>query len=133
MAVISWDPLFESGDATIDEQHRSLVTTINRLDAAQTWGTGAQAMDFVLEELERYAAVHFHTEESFFAEVDYPLAEEHRAEHRYFEQRLSELRRQHEAGDRSAVTALLGVLGSWFVHHVSDVDVKYRPYLAKRI
>jgi hemerythrin-like metal-binding protein len=132
MALINWSPLFDSGDPTIDEQHRSLVTTINRLDSAHSWGTGRHAMTFVLDELDNYTRVHFGTEERFFAEVGYPEAEAHKALHRYFAERVVELRQGFEAGDREAVAKLLGVLGDWFVRHVADEDLKYRPWLGKR-
>ena len=132
MPVINWSPLFESGDQTIDDQHRSLVDTINRLDSAHAWGTGEHAMGFVLDELDKYALLHFATEERFIDEVGYPEAETHKAMHRFFVDRLAELRGEFEAGNRDAVVKLLGVLGDWFVRHVADEDLKYRPWLGKR-
>ncbi len=132
MSVIHWNPIFESGDQTIDDQHRSLVDTINRLDSAHAWGTGEHAMAFVLGELDKYALLHFRTEELFFDEVGYPGAEAHKAMHRYFIDKMAELRRDFEAGNKDAVASLLGVLGDWFVRHVADEDVKYRPWLGKR-
>ncbi|HUX40345.1 MAG TPA: hemerythrin family protein [Rectinemataceae bacterium] len=132
MSVISWSPLFESGDPTIDAQHKSLVETINRLNTAQTWGTGRHAMAFVLDELDSYAKVHFGTEERFFDEVAFPKAEEHRASHHFFAEQIIELRKQFEGGDEASVSRLLELLGDWLVRHVANEDVLYRPYLAKR-
>lgn len=132
MAVISWDPLLDCGDATIDEQHKALVTTINRLDAAHAWGTGKEVMAFVLDELEIYATVHFETEERLFAARGYPEAEAHKAAHRRFAEQILEIRREFEAGDEEAVGRLLETLGSWLVRHVADEDMKYRPWLPKR-
>jgi len=133
MGAITWNPLFESGDSTIDEQHKSLVRTINRLEAAHSWGTGLKAMGFVLNELETYTRSHFSTEERLFVKIGFPEAdaEEHIAEHRQFIETVASLRREFEKGDEAAVTRLLGVLGDWFVHHVANVDLKYRPYLSK--
>ena len=132
MSLISWSPLFESGDPTIDEQHRSLVTAINRLNTAQTWGTGRHAMAFVLDELDTYARVHFATEERFFDEVGFPRAEAHKASHSYFAERLAELRKQFEGGDEESISRLLALLGDWLVRHVADEDILYRPYLSRR-
>lgn len=130
--MITWNPVFECGDPEIDEQHRGLVTTINRLDAAHAWGTGGHAMAFVLDELEKYAKTHFATEERFFEATGFPLAREHISEHRYFEERVAELRSNFEHGDQAAAANLLEMLGNWFVRHVANEDVKYRPFLPKR-
>ncbi|HUX37689.1 MAG TPA: bacteriohemerythrin [Rectinemataceae bacterium] len=132
MSAIQWDPLFECGDQAIDEQHRSLVDTINRLEAALSQGRGREVMGSVLDELENYVREHFGTEEDFFAEVGYPGAAEHIAKHRAFSSTIAELRRGFEGGDEASVVDLLAVLGDWFVRHVSDEDIKYRPYLSKR-
>ncbi len=132
MSAIQWDPLFECGDSAIDAQHRSLVDSINRLEAALSHGRKVEAMESVLDELENYVQEHFGTEEEFFAEVAYPGAEEHIAKHRLFSATVSELRRDFEGGDEASAVNLLSVLGDWFVRHVSDEDIKYRPYLRKR-
>jgi hemerythrin len=81
MALIEWNDSLKLGIAVVDRQHERLVAIINRLHEATIEGRGTDVISEILDELIIYTATHFRMEEKYFAQFEYPDAEEHKREH----------------------------------------------------
>lgn len=126
METFRWNTSFETGLETVDEQHRGLLTLVNRFGALVAQGTGIDSaeLDQVYGELARYSAYHF-GEERRLAEqvgVDGRHMELHRRAHASFLADVTAIR--HEAGEQLAEAArpLLRFLVSWLVCHILGMD-----------
>jgi hemerythrin len=129
MTLIKWDDSLKLGIAVIDGQHQHLIEIINRLHEAAVEGRGADAISGILDELIVYTATHFSMEEKYFAEFDYPDAEEHKHEHDALIQKVSDFADHYESalhdGKSDTAKELLEFLKIWWRYHMMDTDSKF--------
>jgi hemerythrin-like metal-binding protein len=124
MDVFNWTPLFETGIARVDDQHRRLVAIVNRLgDLLISGQVDPARIDEEYQALARYAQQHFADEEGLMAEaaLDPRYIEHHRQQHREFVAQLGALWLRRSATTDSA-DALHGFLSSWLTFHILDED-----------
>ncbi|MHB8763857.1 MAG: bacteriohemerythrin [Deferrisomatales bacterium] len=128
-----WGPLFETGIPIVDEQHRELVRRLNDLGREMKRGRGGDVVAELLAYLERYAAVHFESEECLMGAADYPGLAEHRRRHAEFRRQLA----AHLAalGDDPGGGAALRIHGwimTWLGEHVLHADLKFADHVRER-
>lgn len=128
---LEWDESLSVGNAIIDAQHRKLLEIVNRLSEAIGTKALRSELSSIVKELERYAAIHFHHEETKMREALYPDLVEHQREHRRFEEKLAGLSGQLRKGSGFAAASALRWLGDWYSNHILLVDRKYAPWLGK--
>ena len=92
MAAIQWTDEFSVRVKEIDEQHKKLISLINKLNDANERGEGSNILSYVFFELANYAFYHFFTEESFMEEYSYSASAVHRSEHVDFISNISSVR-----------------------------------------
>jgi hemerythrin len=119
-----WGRHFETGIATIDEQHRRLVALINRLsESFGAEGTDPAALHGIFDELAQYAKEHFGVEERLMQTEG--LAPEyiarHRAVHAEFAAQLNLLWKSRDSMNDPEET-LLGFLVAWLGFHILGED-----------
>ena len=85
--VLSWSFTFATGIASIDAQHKKLISIINRLHQASSNKKGIRA---IINEMTDYAGYHFAHEEHLMGDYDLPSAAAHIAEHRDFVAKAAE-------------------------------------------
>lgn len=132
MPRIEWDDSLSVQNERIDEQHRGLFDSINKLSDAVDAGVGAAAIDETIEELSKYASFHFATEESLMAAHHYPELEPHRMQHHEFMSKVGIFRKKLEGGDKSVPEEVSEYLAEWYLVHVRMTDQKYAPFLASK-
>lgn len=66
--IFPWNPGFETGLPVIDAQHRQLVELLNRLAAHLAYRSAIPELEAIFDQLTQYAAFHFQTEESIWAQ-----------------------------------------------------------------
>jgi hemerythrin-like metal-binding protein len=126
LKLMAWSSQFETGIESIDGQHRALVNMINQAapHLALNGEAAKRAVGPLLNNLTRYAAVHFHDEEQFMVEIhltpDY-LAHHHQA-HVAFVDELTQMRNQYEKEGSLSGTDLLRFLTSWLSFHILMED-----------
>lgn len=130
MSSHRFDPPIQTGDATIDAQHRSLVELFDRLVEAEIQGHGEERIFPALEHLTDYVLVHFAEEISLMERCGYPAeeAEAHKAEHRTLTDHTRELVLDYRSGALESVGPLVEFLYTWLVEHVGRADVKLTEY-----
>lgn len=126
-AIVNWQDSYSVGMAEIDEQHRALFDTVNRLWAAII-GKGEPAVVLaLLDELEGYTVQHFSAEEIFMRQNGFPDFERHKKLHAVFVQRMAQERRAAAAG-KSLSLDLLHFLKDWLIEHIQVEDQRYAAF-----
>lgn len=128
---VEFDRAMLTGLPLIDEQHRSLVGSLNRLIADQHAGPESELFSEVLMRLGQDLAAHFESEEDHFVALGVPdhEAAAHAAAHgeilaQYANLNL-ELMRPHSHSRHS----LLVMIRSWIVDHIQSFDLRLRRHL----
>jgi hemerythrin len=136
MALIEWNDSLKLGIAVVDRQHETLVAIINRLHAATMEGRGTDVISEIMDELIIYTATHFSMEEKYFAQFDYPDAEEHKREHDALIEKVSAFASDFEKTLRSSRSALakelLQFLQIWWRYHMMETDSKFVTLFKER-
>jgi len=132
MPLIRWDDSFSVGVAEIDAQHKRLVEMINELYDAMRQKRGKEILSEILNEMVKYAAVHFATEEKYFVQYFYPETDSHRKEHREFKKKVDELTKRFEANEIGITGEVIDFLSTWLKEHIKGSDKKYGPFLNEK-
>jgi hemerythrin-like metal-binding protein len=126
MDTFVWNGKFLTEIAEVDDQHRHLVSLINRFGNSLASGQDgdAAAVDGIFKELAAYAMEHFHLEERLMLKTgcDRRHCEAHVRAHREFVKQVVAMR--EVAGGRLADsnTTLLQFLTGWLTFHILRVD-----------
>lgn len=124
MPFIVWDGALELGDASIDRQHRTIFDLVNRLADAVDQDGGAGLVEEAVDVMSRYCLEHFMDEEAAMATAGYPDLEQHKAMHRSFMVKTSQLADESEFGGVSAKD-LLDYLKRWLRGHITTEDARF--------
>lgn len=132
MNYIEWNEQFSVRVAELDDQHKVLFRLINEmLDALHKRG-GADVLAGVLKELKDYTRYHFGKEEQYMEKYDYPAIEEHKKEHRIFEDMVDDIGRQFYEGELDLTLQVLDITVNWLKNHILGVDKKYSDFFNER-
>ena len=132
MSLIRWNDSFSVNVGKIDREHQKLVEMVNELTDAMKKGHGRDVIGEILNGLIAYTASHFQTEETYFRQVKYPYTEEHKKEHAAFVQKVTEFKREFDAGRATVSVNVLQFLSKWLQTHIKGADQKYSSYLNEK-
>jgi hemerythrin len=133
--MLQWNQQFVTGNSKIDNQHRSLISYINRLEeVARNTNPNRQEVEFILnlvDFVENYTQMHFAHEESCMNRHRCPAHHENMAAHGQFLEFFREFKRRFEAeGCRPNVLKELHDRCSfWIQDHILKIDMQLKPYL----
>ena len=120
-----WKPEYETGNERIDAQHKEFFNQGNGLlDAILCY----DAKDEVRQRIERFLAfvdVHFHEEEAWLIEQDWPGATEHARHHQDLAERAADLLAKHDAGQLDATEFLNFFVNELILQHLLIDDRKF--------
>lgn len=124
---LDWDPGVTVGVEEIDLEHRTFVALINRLEGVKTDRALAPR---VLQELIKYVAFHFQSEENIFFESGYPELEAHRVLHLALLEKLNVVLMELRSGQID-FDELLAFFRSWYLNHTAREDRRFVGFLAR--
>lgn len=126
MGRMVWKDDYSVGNAVLDSQHRELMELVNRLD-------GDEPLSLLLEELARYAAIHFRTEEKLLQAVGYPDLDQQKFQHKAFRAWLDRTLADWDSGGERLVASrdLKAYLRVWIANHLQVYDAAFKPWLKK--
>jgi two-component system NtrC family sensor kinase len=126
MKLMAWSHHFETGVDTVDRQHRALVDLVNQAAPllATAGNAGLAHAGHLLDELTRYAAVHFEDEERLMLEagLDPAYLEHHHRTHEAFGQAVRTMREQATPHGLLSGNELLRFMTSWLTFHILGED-----------
>ncbi|NLD35749.1 MAG: hemerythrin family protein [Desulfatiglans sp.] len=122
---IIWDDRSKLGIPIIDEQHRSLISTINSLYFYIQNRVDWISIKSIMIILQQYTNIHFKTEEGLLEKAGYPDLTNHINLHQKI---VVETKRisQNIAADPEEI---LSFLKNWWVHHINYEDKKYVSHM----
>lgn len=129
MSLIKWNDSFSVNIGKIDQEHKKLFDMINELTEAMKAGKGKDVLGGILDGLLSYTASHFQTEENYFQQVKYPGAAEHKKEHVAFVQKVTDFKKDFDAGRATVSVNILQFLSKWLQSHIKGTDQKYSNFL----
>jgi hemerythrin len=126
MATIAWKPYYSVGDASIDAEHKQVLSFFDNLHYALDTGRERDELKRLLNCLLRYTMTHFKHEEQMMLACGYPDFENHKSLHDQMQKRTAAL-----CANVNLITArdLLGILKAWWCDHIQAEDKCYVPYL----
>lgn len=132
MARYEFTKELETGNATIDQEHRELIAAVNKLLDACTAGTALDQMKETVKFLNDYVNRHFAHEEQLQQQSKYPGYAAHKAFHDKFKRTLVEI-----TGAFPATGASIGELAklnghiSLLISHIRTEDKRLVAFLGK--
>ncbi len=124
ITIAQWKPEYDSENELLDEQHKSLFSTINALNNALLEGCGEKLLAQTLQSLKDYTTVHFETEEQFMLAHHYPGYADHRQKHEALKARVLEFEREQQQNLPKLTIAVSHFLVDWLIHHIKHEDLK---------
>jgi len=122
----AWTKDLETGNVTIDTQHKQLIQAINSLLDACGSGKGRDALGSTTKFLNDYTVKHFADEEKLQIQYKYPDYANHKRYHEEFKKVVANLTKQLR--DEGPTVVLVGKINSsiagWLLNHIRREDVK---------
>ncbi|MBU6370628.1 MAG: hemerythrin family protein [Patescibacteria group bacterium] len=123
--MIVWSNIYSVGVKEIDDQHKRFFDLINQVGASAGTPEAVAMLPDIFRQLFAYAEYHFATEEKYFDLFKYEDADNHKKEHRHYEETVGKMKSRHDAGDAKVAKDLAEFMGNWLRDHISYSDKKY--------
>lgn len=125
MVLMKWDSSISVSIKEIDAQHQKLVDMINQLHELMKVGQGKDVIGPVLDDLIKYAAMHFGTEEKYFDKFGYEETAVHKEEHKKFVEKVLEFQKDFKEGKTTITLEVMNFLKDWLINHIKGTDKRY--------
>jgi hemerythrin-like metal-binding protein len=134
MDISIWKDAYIIGVERIDQQHKQLLTNLERLLKAvdiDDDGKRKEECANIVSFTQYYAAVHFSTEERLQEVIGFPEKEGHKRLHETFTGDIRSFEKKLEASgyEKDVVREFADMLENWFVYHISSEDKKMIGYI----
>jgi len=132
MSLIAWKDEFSLGINEIDEQHKKMLSIINKLYNLFEEKKHEDQIEIekVIKEMADYAIYHFETEEKYFQLFGYEKREEHEEIHNQYRQKIDAWKLRYEENkDKSVFFEISTFLHDWWIWHINNTDREYVPFM----
>jgi hemerythrin len=130
--LIEWNSAYSLDIASIDSQHRLLVSIIGHLQEAMLEGRTKEIVGPLFDAMNRYTKYHFESEEQLLEKNGYPGLESHRELHASLIATLKELEQKYVAGSLHAGAPLMHFLKTWLLDHIGAHDKEFAAFLKEK-
>lgn len=130
-----WKEKYKIGVPLIDQQHEELFKRvfafIQTFREQGNWEIKQKRVIETLDFMQDYVVVHFHDEEKYQEEINYPDIVAHKEEHYNFKKKVNEYVTKLNADNfsESLVQEFGGKLMTWLIMHVAGSDQKIGSYV----
>jgi len=132
MDLIPWEDGFSIDIAGIDEQHKKMLSIINKLNSLfrEKKTDSLEEIAAVIQEMIEYAFYHFQTEEKYFELFSYEKSKEHIEIHNQYRAKIEDwYKRYSETRDGAVFFEISSYLHDWWTLHINHTDRDYAPFL----
>ena len=127
MDTPAWKDSFSIGIENIDSQHQKLI---GLLDQCIKKAVSSKNEFFpVINDMKEYADTHFRAEEQLMLTINFPGLEEHKNQHRLFEENLGLLEKEVNNWEKLTIVTMTSFLRDWFIQHILDCDKQIGAYV----
>lgn len=132
--AFKWKNSLETGNMTIDGQHKELIEAANELLLACSEGKGRDKIQSTGQFLLDYTKKHFGDEEKLQIKSNYPDYQNHKKLHEYFVLEVKNL--VSDLNTQGPNVAMVGkinnLISGWFFNHISKEDTKVAAHLKQK-
>ena len=132
MSYFTWSDEFSVNIQIIDDQHKSLIGTLNSLHEAHLARKGRDVQKKIVESMLAYAESHFQTEETYMQQYAFPEYHSHKSEHEQFTGKAAQLKERLDEAGFVFTIEILEFLKAWLKNHILVTDMKYSDHFKKR-
>jgi len=131
MPLLEWRDEFNTGNPSVDHEHRELIELINELhDKLGNTDRNRDEVSDYLGEIYAQISAHFALEERLMQEKDYEEYPEHKADHDRLLNDIGDILDDYDSDRFEDMEKDLSKrLQSWFTNHFSTLDVKLHALL----
>ncbi|MBL1213407.1 MAG: bacteriohemerythrin [Ignavibacteriae bacterium] len=122
---VVWKPEYEVGIESVDEQHKHLVSLINKLEEAKAHENENEVIHDIFYELVDYTKYHFSEEEKFLKSFEYENLMVHKAQHKVLVKQIVDILNGLKKGEYEVGEKLTLMLQNWLIKHVLKHDKIY--------
>jgi hemerythrin len=122
MPIFSWLDAYSINNIEIDEHHKEFIRIVNELHDISVGRNSSKSFVDTLGELVSYADYHFRAEEQQMKDIDYNGIDNHKTQHQYFRQKISDFIDKDDIDEYKQQHELIVFLGEWLLHHVVEED-----------
>ncbi len=126
-----WRSKYESGNQTIDLQHRGLFRRVNKVLLAALNGLPAQELIALVDVFNAEVVQHFQDEEAIVTQAGYPQALEHAVSHQALINKATSLTKRVRAGEVSVDDLFQFLAHDVVARHMLTADCEFFPYLQR--
>lgn len=131
--LIEWKPEFETGIASVDHEHRTLINLLNELHGKLDAAPVPDEIERFLGEVYAHVAAHFALEERQMRVARYEEYAVHKHDHDRLLDEIRSIMERQATGAYADYAAMLGrELRNWFVEHFRSLDPKLHRMLGVR-
>ena len=132
MEFISWNDKLSVGVKIFDEEHKQLISFLNKLNQSILSGSTAKTMGEILANLVRYTRIHFKHEQDYMTAHGYPDYDMHKKEHDSLTTQVAEYNERLKSGKTTYSLELLNFLRDWLTKHIQGSDMNYKNFFISK-
>lgn len=130
MPAVEWKDEFSVGVKKIDNEHKLLLTMINKAYDFIEDGEDKKAVEELTEDMRRYAFTHFATEAVLMKQSKYPGMGDHLLQHKDFLLHVTPIAKKFDSEEKGeAPIKILFYLADWLKNHIQGADRELGAYL----
>jgi hemerythrin len=129
MPFMPWSDAYSVDIASIDNQHKHLVSMINGMHEVLKAGAKQDHLEAVLQDLLTYTQGHFAHEEEAMARARYAGLAGHQRKHKAMRAEVERLLELSSTNRATVSIKLMDFLKDWLTKHICQTDREYAPSL----
>lgn len=129
---VVWKDEYSVGVQVLDDDHRKLLSLINKLQTTVHYQTGESFEKEALDEVIAYTKYHFEREEKLMEEANYPDLEAHKETHRSMITKVDGFVKEYEKKGHEVLGDVATYLKDWLINHINGTDQKYSALLKEK-
>lgn len=131
--MITWKTDYSVDFDGIDEQHKTLISIIQEVEASiNTQTYSFKNLIEVVNKLEKYINVHLTYEENLMAKFEYPDAERHRSGHNELRYKINSINYDYIEESKDFYLDTFKYLSNWLVNHILIADKRLGTFLSEK-
>jgi len=137
MNQIKWSEALSVGVKAVDDDHKHLISIINKLFDSLENSASREILESVFSELEKYMVYHFdHEEQLMYAQCssfeDEAYIDAHVKQHQRFFNDIPELKKKiFNASSKDLALEVVEYLANWLIEHIVTEDLSFTEYILK--
>lgn len=132
MPKIEWTESLSLGLERIDNQHKKLLEIANAFLKSIHERSDEAVIRATLRDLREYTVYHFHDEESYMKELQYPGLLEHRRQHEDLKRQVIDLQQTIYRQKGIDIGEIRTLLKEWLIDHILSEDMKLSDHLESK-